>query len=146
MNISGPINKVSPITDVVSVDHHIMKLDGLHHIQHQLILNLMGECVRKNWTNVDGVKNGSITCYHSDDLLHFTETWVDGLKHGYFEYNWSDGKCFHKGYYIYDKRHGWWEDYWSDGSVRHKGYYDMGVETYQHTDIRDKLIDITLEK
>lgn len=103
------------------------------------------ECIRNNWTKVDGKQNGSITSYHSDGTLHFTETWVDGLKHGYFEYNWSNGKCFNKGYYIYGERHGWWEDYWSDGSVRYKGYYDMGVQTYSHTDIRDKLIDIVLE-
>lgn len=106
----------------------------------------MGECIRNNWTKIDGKQSGSITCYHSDGTLHFTETWIDGLKHGYFEYNWKDGKCFHKGYYIYGERHGWWEDYWSDGSVRYKGYYDMGVQTYSHTDIRDKLIDIALEK
>jgi antitoxin component YwqK of YwqJK toxin-antitoxin module len=98
-----------------------------------------------NWTNINGKQNGSITSYYNDGTLHFTENWVDGLKHGYFEYNWNNGKCFNKGYYIYGKRHGWWEDYWSDGSVRYKGYYDMGVETWSSTDVRDKLIEITLE-
>ena len=102
-------------------------------------------CIRDNWTNVDGVKNGSITCYHNDGTLHFTETWINGKEHGYFEYNWNDGKCGHKGYYIYGKRHGWWEDYWSDGRTRYCGYYDMGHRTYRHTDVRDKLIEITLE-
>lgn len=106
----------------------------------------MSKCIRNNWSNIDGKKNGSITCYHSDGTLFFKETWVDGLKHGYFEYNWSNGKCFYKGYYIYGEKHGWWEEYWSDGSSRNKGYYDMGVETYRHTDIRDKLLEITLEK
>lgn len=100
--------------------------------------------VRKNWTNVDGVKNGSITCYHKDGTLHFTENWTNGQEHGYFEYNWGDGKCFFKGYYIYGKRHGYWEDYWSDGTTRYKGYYEMGHRTYRHTDVRDKLIEITI--
>jgi antitoxin component YwqK of YwqJK toxin-antitoxin module len=96
------------------------------------------------YTNKEGKKDGTITSYHKNGILHFTETWLDGKKHGYFEYNWSNGKCFHKGYYIYDKRHGWWEDYWSDGRVRYNGYYDMGLETYSHTDIRDKLIEISI--
>jgi len=106
----------------------------------------MKEDIRKNWRKIDGKQNGSIAIYHNDGALHFTEAWVDGLKHGYFEYNWSDGKCGHKGHYIYGERHGWWEDYWSDGSLRYKGYYDMGAQTCSQTDIRDKLIDMALEK
>ena len=90
-------------------------------------------------------KNRTITGYHKDGTLHFTETWVNGVRHGYFEYNWSDGNCFHKGHYIYGEKHGWWEDYWSDGSTRHKGYYDMGERVSYSTDVRDKLIEMTLE-
>ena len=98
------------------------------------------------YTNINGVKNGTITCYHKNGLLHFKETWLEGVKHGYFEYNWSNGKCFYKGYYIYGKRHGYWKDYFSDGDrIRYIGYYDMGNEVYYKTDIRDKLIDLTLE-
>ena len=29
-----------------------------------------------NWTNINGKQNGSITSYHNDGTLHFTETWV----------------------------------------------------------------------
>lgn len=103
-------------------------------------------CIKKNWSNVDGVKNGSITSYHNNGTLHFKETWVEGVKHGYFEYNWSNGKCFYKGYYIYGKLHGYWEDYCSDGSIIYKGYYDMDEKVYYKTDVRDKLLEITLNK
>jgi hypothetical protein len=99
---------------------------------------------RENWTNVDGVKNGTIACHHVDGSLFFTETWVNGKEHGYFEYNWSDGKPFYKGHYIYGERHGWWEDYWHDGREKYKGYYDMGQKTWKSTDVRDKLIEITI--
>jgi antitoxin component YwqK of YwqJK toxin-antitoxin module len=100
--------------------------------------------IQEKWTNIDGVKNGSITCYHKDGTLHFTENWVNGQEHGYFEYNWSNGKPFYKGHYIYGERHGWWEDYWHDGREKYKGYYDMGQKTWNKTDVRDKLIEITL--
>jgi len=38
-------------------------------------------CIRDNWTNVDGVKNGSITCYHNDGTLHFN-TYTDNVMAG----------------------------------------------------------------
>ena len=93
---------------------------------------------------VNGLKNGSFTCYYMSGQIAYKGNIVNNRNEGTWTYYFEDGKIESTGDFVNDKAAGTWKWYYPNGKVKEVGNFNDGEKNgiWEKYSLEGQLISI----